>query len=190
MEHYYQNIGEDWFSYAGFYRDMVDKAIDGDIFVELGCWKGRSTCFMGVEIINSGKKIQLCAVDSWRYRPNTEQPCSSQMEFDKVYKEFLTNTKPIIDVLDVYIMDTTYAAEAFDDESVELVFFDASHYKEDLKRDIEAWFPKVRTGGIFAGHDYYTRCHPGVKEAVIECFPKYETLVSMNVWFTKKDWNK
>lgn len=52
MEHFYQNIGEDWFSYPRLYKRMVESATDGHHFVELGSWKGRSASFMAVEIIN------------------------------------------------------------------------------------------------------------------------------------------
>lgn len=186
MNHYFHNIGEDWFSYQDFYSKMVEIHDDDAIFVELGCWKGRSTCFMGVEIINSGKDIKLCAVDSWCYRPNTEQPCSNQREFDEVFHEFLHNIKPIREVVDTYVMDSAYAAEAFEDETVDFIFFDASHYKNDLINDIKAWLPKMKKNGIMAGHDYFTYCHPGVKEAVEECFTTYETDEHMNLWITRK----
>lgn len=182
MNHYYQNIGENWFSYAELYKQMVQDAEDGDIFVELGCWKGRSTCFLGVEIINSGKDIKLCAVDSWRYRPNTEQPCVSQIEFNKVFSEFLNNIRPLEDIIDVYIMETDQAHEAFDDKSIKFLFHDASHHYEDVKRDLQLWIPKVRDDGIFAGHDYFTQCHPGVKQAVDEIFPMHSTDKKQNIW--------
>jgi len=63
MTHYYKNI-QGWFEQTAVYKMAVDKYNDAR-FVEVGCWKGRSTTYMGVEIINSGKNITLDCVDTF-----------------------------------------------------------------------------------------------------------------------------
>lgn len=62
--HYYQNI-HGYFDFDDIYTEMVSKASDGARFVEIGAFYGQSTAFMGIEIANSGKKIELFAVDPW-----------------------------------------------------------------------------------------------------------------------------
>ena len=57
MEHFYYHIGENWFNYQDLYNQMVNYFPDGAHFVEVGSWKGRSSAFMAVEIINSNKKL-------------------------------------------------------------------------------------------------------------------------------------
>lgn len=34
---------------------------------------------------------------------------------------------------------------------------DPDHSYESVKRDVEAWFPRIRIGGIVSGHDYNGR---------------------------------
>jgi len=46
------------------------------------------------------------------------------------------------------------AARLFDDSSVDFVFIDAGHDECSVRRDVEAWWPKVRPGGLMAGDDY------------------------------------
>lgn len=46
------------------------------------------------------------------------------------------------------------AAKTFLDESVDAVYIDANHKFEFVVEDIKAWLPKIRKGGILAGHDY------------------------------------
>lgn len=47
------------------------------------------------------------------------------------------------------------AAKTFPDGSLDFVFIDGAHDYESVKADIQAWYPKVRQGGIVSGHDYY-----------------------------------
>lgn len=54
-----------------------------------------------------------------------------------------------------------------DNESLDFVYIDADHHYGSVTEDINAWFPKVRTGGIVSGHDYCRYLeHFGVIEAV------------------------
>ena len=46
------------------------------------------------------------------------------------------------------------AAAQFEDASIDFVFIDARHTYDAVMEDLEAWWPKVRPGGIVAGEDY------------------------------------
>jgi hypothetical protein len=46
------------------------------------------------------------------------------------------------------------AAPLFDDAHFDWAYLDASHYYDDVKVDLEAWFPKVKAGGFITGDDY------------------------------------
>ena len=49
---------------------------------------------------------------------------------------------------------TTDAAKLFPDGHFDWIYLDATHTYAEAKRDLEAWYPKVRTGGLVSGHDY------------------------------------
>lgn len=79
------------------------------------------------------------------------------------------------------------AAKQFKDNSIDIVFIDAAHTYKDCKADIEAWLPKVRTGGVVSGHDFGWR-FKGVVEAVVEKFDmKKVHLTQGKVWWLKKE---
>lgn len=80
-------------------------------------------------------------------------------------------------------------AEQFPDESVDLIFVDADHSQAGVQKDLAAWAPKIKRGGVIAGHDYGSRRHPGVKRAVDDFFaghPNPIELQSDMVWWTLK----
>ena len=64
------------------------------------------------------------------------------------------------------------AEKLFSEECLDFVYIDAQHSYEGCKEDIKLWWPKLKKGGIFAGHDYVTGMFPegnfGVKRAVDE----------------------
>lgn len=62
------------------------------------------------------------------------------------------------------------AAKMFDDGSIDLVFIDACHEYEPVLADIRAWLPKIRRGGVLAGHDFSYEMFPGVVRAVLNAF--------------------
>lgn len=44
-------------------------------------------------------------------------------------------------------------SESFMPETVDMIFIDADHSYEGVKKDYEAWFSRVKIGGYFAFHD-------------------------------------
>lgn len=167
MNHYYQSLGENWFTYPKLYAEMVAK-FDAGQFVEVGVWKGMSAAYMAVEIINSGKPIVLHCVDSWEYlKSQSEIPAN---KFNNLYETFLRNIDPVKSVINPIKAISWEAAEQFQDNSLEFVFIDAAHDYQSVKKDIAAWYPKVKSGGVLAGHDY--SWGDQVKRAVDEVFPK------------------
>lgn len=167
IEHIYQRpgFGEDWFTYPSLYSYVVSTFPAGSTFVEVGSWKGKSTAYMCVEIANSQKDIKFFCVDTWEGSKE-----HSAAETQTLYQTFMENMKELKYFFVPYKMTSLQAASLFDDGTVDFVFIDASHEYEDVQDDIREWMPKLRVGGLLAGHDYDDNW-PGVKKAVDEIFP-------------------
>ncbi len=49
------------------------------------------------------------------------------------------------------------AVGKFEDGELDFAYLDGNHRLSNIRDDIAAWWPKVKIGGIFCGHDYFTR---------------------------------
>jgi len=76
--------------------------------------------------------------------------------------------------------DAAVVVGIFPDGYFDLVFLDADHHYDSVRRDIQVWLPKVRKGGILTGHDYTER-FVGVRKAVDEYF-NGQVEISSEVW--------
>lgn len=167
MEHIHWGI-EGWFDDAqqNIYGEMVRAAKDGSHFVEIGAWKGKSTSFMAIEIINSGKRIKFDVVDT--FRGSEEHKDFSCVVNQTLYDEYLQNIEPVKEHVNTVVGDSSKVAVLYADDSLDFVFIDGDHTYEGVKRDILSWLPKVKPGGYLCGNDMYQKNFDGVAQAVVE----------------------
>jgi predicted O-methyltransferase YrrM len=106
--------------------------------VELGSWRGRSTICLALGS-KEGAGVPVVAVDR---------------HMDKTFVDFQENIRQA-GVADLVrpIRATSDEAFAEFDEPIELIFIDASHKYEDVRRDFDQWVPLVVEGGTVAMHD-------------------------------------
>ena len=146
---------------------FVEKCPDHGHIIEVGSWKGRSSVFLAVEIINSNKQIKFDCIDTWLGTINDAYlSVSIKRENNKLFELFLNNIEPVKHVITPIKSSSLKASSLYRDESIDMIFLDADHSYEAATLDIEAWLPKVKKNGILAGHDYINHLYPGVKRAV------------------------
>ena len=143
-----------------------------DVICELGVQHGVNF----KQLIKHGPKLAV-AVDCWTNDIflGHNDLCYTQEELDKQYEDFKAEMadKPFVKIMREYSYD---AVKKFPDAFFDLVYIDADHTYEGVKRDLEDWYPKLKKGGVFCGHDYARKAHNttkgllrfGVVEAVNE----------------------
>lgn len=150
----WESILPNWFCYRKAYEAAIARAPKrGVLFVEVGSHHGRSAAFMADHIKASGKSIRFHAVDNWA-DPETEAAFTRNLAGRTV--------TPIKS-------DSAEAAARYRDGSIDFVWLDAGHEYEAVRRDLDAWLPKVKRGGVIGGDDVYWGNH-GVLRAVREAF--------------------
>jgi predicted O-methyltransferase YrrM len=172
LEHFYKKI-PGWAAFAQTYVDVVKRAKDGDHFVEIGSWAGRSAALMAVEIHNSGKKITFDCIDPWLDGGvdlrDTEHQKLLNTEQVPLIDQFRKNLGPMLQYVNMIQSMSLDAAPLYEPESIDFIMIDGDHTYEAVRDDIAAYLPKMKRGGIIAGDDYGW---PGVKQAVNEAFGK------------------
>jgi len=165
MEHFYDKING-WLTFDDLYEEVIKNIKDDGHVVEVGSWHGKSAVFFAVELINSNKKIKFDCVDTWM--GSEEHKLNNNIVNNNLYEIFLKNIDPVKHVINPIRLPSIEASKLYKNESLDFVFIDAAHDYQNVKQDINAWYEKVKYGGILAGHDYYSSGFKGVALAVNE----------------------
>ncbi len=141
-----------------------------------------------------GKFLHL--VDRWKYNPNYNDIANlSDEEQKKLYLKVVELFADDPSVM-IHRMDSLVASQSFPDNYFDWIYIDADHSYAGCKSDLNAWYPKLKPGGIFAGHDFldgnYTAGEFGVKSAVEEFIKDKNVQLNLtyvdyvNSWYFQK----
>ena len=116
---------------------------------EVGCLRGEFARFL-----SRVYKGRILCIDSFDEHEGMSYdkpffPPSKGEEIERICRANLEGTH--CEVIKGYSVEV---ARTISNGSLDWVFIDADHRYEAVKADLEAWFPKVRKGGIMSGHDY------------------------------------
>jgi predicted O-methyltransferase YrrM len=177
--------------FSGFtwiYDQAVAEAPDGAIFVEVGVALGHSIAYLARKVLDSGKNIEVWAVDPWGgYARNGEQQEvlgeKSAGDFNLFLNMMATHAPEELEIVRVLRATSDRACRLFSEESVDLVLIDAAHDETSVSFDIDSWIGRVRVGGILAGDDHEPN-YPGVEKA---CRSRFGTTyqVKGSTWWTR-----
>lgn len=134
--------------------------------VEIGVYQGEFSSIM----LSFWGGDRYFMVDRWKHVEGYADYANTY-DHDAVYKsvceKFGDNPRATIIKL-----DSLSASCLFKDGFFDFIHIDADHSYQGCKQDIHAWYPKLRIGGVFSGHDYldgHNECGLfGVKSAVDE----------------------
>lgn len=151
---------------------LNDKGMTGSA-VEIGVCQGGFA--HGVLKLWQGKEYVM--VDPWKQQPrNVYKECTDGMNYDTAYAACVGLTKeyPIAKTMRMLSVD---AVPKFPDNYFDWVYIDGNHCFEAVMQDLDGWYPKLKVGGVFSGHDFYTDINwphwCEVKKAVMEWLPKH-----------------
>ncbi|MGA2025789.1 MAG: class I SAM-dependent methyltransferase [Syntrophobacteraceae bacterium] len=139
---------------------------------EIGSFLGLSALIMAKTLYAQGNYgAKIFCIDNWQ--GSIEHQSIRAVKDGQLFDIFEKNVDE--SGLRTFIVpiksDSAAAAQGFDDRSLDMIFIDGDHSFEGCYADLAAWYPKLKSGGIFLGHD----CYNYVRNAV-ELFMKDKEL--------------
>ena len=161
--------------------------------VEVGSWLGESTSIIA-DYIKPGK---VYSVDWFKGNPGTVlDDIAKNTDVFSIFKKNLEELD-LYKYVTPFIMSSEEASKFIPDNFADLIFIDACHDYENIKKDISIWLPKVKKQGIICGHDcesmeweeeyinldVFNGKHHGVIKAVNESFKEFN--IDERIWWVK-----
>ena len=178
-----------WFQWRSAQQEAADRFPEDSRFVEVGNFLGRSLCSLGEVVTLSGKRFSVIGVDTCR-GSGAEGPSGKDYHGAAVAEGGGTFAgmlhKNIIDcgygdLISLIVADSVTASTFFPDRSIDWVHLDARHDRENVKADIAAWVPKLKTDGWLSGDDYDEVKWPEVVSTIQDLLPEARPW-SVNQW--------
>lgn len=143
--------------------------------VEVGTWRGQFA-----EILCKGNPaLKLYCVDPWKaYGGYTDFKSQESLEWS--YGRAQHRLAPY--KCELMRMPSLEGVTHFADGALDFVYVDGNHDFPNVVADIHAWLPKVRAGGILAGHDY-RQCINQHNMHVYEAVNGYTASYHIEPWF-------
>ena len=144
------------------YIQKLDKV---EVTCELGIWTGCSTIYL-LDNFASIKR-HVCADPYLTY---TDSPGAGapQSVYDEFFQTWLANRSLHDNRIEFHKTSSADLAPLLEDDLFDFIFVDGDHSREGVYRDLSLYYPKVRSGGIIAGHDWESQGWFGVQEGVLD----------------------
>jgi hypothetical protein len=144
---------------------------------EVGVWKGA----FSEEFCKGIPGVEWFAVDPWMPYADYREKKNNATLIAKAYEEAHDRLSPYrCQLVQSHSLE---AAVHIADGSLDVVYIDGNHEADFVRKDLEAWSPKVRAGGLMAGHDY--RDPPSTKPfiQVKAAVDRYVADAAISPWF-------
>ena len=169
------------FKCSGYGLGELIKDMKSPVGLEIGCDIGDTAVFL----LESNPTLFLNSIDPYE----NYMDWNGRMLNDR--EEWLTKmterTNKFPGRFKLHRMTSDAAVDSFEDESFDFIFIDGLHTYEQLTIDCANYYPKLKPGGIFAGHDYTVI--PGVNKAANEFAAKINKQIlttECDVWYYYK----
>lgn len=171
----------------GLIYDLAQKYLTkNSLALEVGSWKGKMAFVTASVCLQKGATL-ICL--------DTFYGCESQKklfyEASKIgIKKFMEANiyKNLAGLPVKYIVgDSTIEHKQIKDGSISFCFIDGDHYNPVVKQDLDNFWPKVKIGGVFAGHDFITDFPHVIKEVIAKFPDLIQREIKFSIWLVKKE---
>ena len=145
--------------------------------VEVGVLRGDNAD----SILNELNIKKLYLIDIWDDYKDQRTKFANQENYDIVLKRFKKDKR--VEIIRNLSME---GSKKIENRSLDFVYIDANHGYKHVYNDMNCWYPKIRAGGILAGHDVLS-CIDVVKAVKDWCIKNKTTFeIKLPDWYLIK----
>lgn len=149
---------------------------------EIGVWRGA----YAATFCQDSPNMHMLCVDPWESYPawvdtkNAMPPAEARAFMAQSYRDAVHKLRGLnATIVRKFSKD---AADDVPDGSLDFVYIDGNHVLEAVTEDLTLWAPKVRSGGVVAGHDY-RRFENKPFVHVVDAVNAYTEAHAIDPWF-------
>ena len=149
---------------------------------EIGVWRGAYSAMF----CEACPQIHMLCVDPWQsYQAwldtkNAMEPAKAAAFIEESYQIAKARLAPLnATIIRKFSAD---AAKDVPDGSLDFVYVDGNHVLDAVLEDLTLWTPKVRSGGLIAGHDYRVFTNKPTIH-VVEAVHRFTAQHKIDPWF-------
>ena len=137
--------------------DLAQSIPDKGLAIEIGTWLG-SSAFILAEVCKQ-KNARLICIDLFNY------DLHGQSEWKGVDPELMSRVFHNLKDYPIHYFtgESQKIVKYLQNNIADFIFIDGDHHLPGVKIDIESYWDKLKTGGLYCGHDYDSL---EIKEAV------------------------
>lgn len=165
-----------------YWLDKLVKKEDFILGAEVGLKEGKTSGYL----LENNPELTMYCIDLWGKAIDNEFDTYSNWNMKSVRAQCLSTLSKFGSRAIVFEEDSVKASNRILDGYLDFVFIDANHTEEGVTRDIDAWMPKIRDGGILSGHDTH---FPSVLKVVKEKIPNFQDAPD-HVWWIRIEGGK
>lgn len=127
--------------------------------VEIGVQEGENA--ENILTLWQGKTLHL--VDPWMKWPEMMyQDRTNEIDFEAALAKTVERMSRFTGRSQIHRLPSAAAARMFrvQQKQFDFIYIDAQHSYESVTQDLRNWYPLVKPGGLFGGHDYLNRYDP------------------------------
>ena len=132
---------------------LIDRFPRGGIGAELGVERGD----FSRSLADIARPRELWLIDAWRHLGGAfeaDPVDHDDQHFAEIYAEVSRRFcgRPEVRIVRGLLHDV---CRAFPAGYFDWIYLDACHARQSVAEDLRDWWPKLKPGGLFAGHDYW-----------------------------------
>lgn len=139
-------------------RDLLSQLPQGGVGAEIGTWKGD----FAARLLSSAKPARLYLIDPWQYRDEQEYAQAwfgdgipgGQEKMDAICESVRARFAAEISSGHVKVIRSPSVDAAASVELLDWAYIDGDHSYEGALGDLEAFYARLKPGGVLAGDDY------------------------------------